>query len=99
MKELAVLVWHKEGCYATAFAEVEMLVSTSSADQDSQGLVPANSSIDGAEHEGQSSTNSELTVASASTSLVSQRRDLKAQTTHWLAAGSKDGKVSLWDIF
>ena len=26
------------------------------------------------------------------------RRD-KALLTHWLAAGSKDGKVSLWDIY
>lgn len=27
------------------------------------------------------------------------KRDKKAQETHWVAAGSKDGKVSLWDIF
>jgi WD40 repeat protein len=30
---------------------------------------------------------------------VGQRRETKAQTTHWIAAGSKDGKVSLWDIY
>ena len=30
---------------------------------------------------------------------VQQRREQKAQGTHWLAAGAKDGKVSLWDIY
>jgi ASTRA-associated protein 1 len=30
---------------------------------------------------------------------VSQQRTLKAKSTHWLAAGSKDGKISLWDIY
>ena len=32
-------------------------------------------------------------------SLVQRRRDEKAQSTHWLAAGSKDGKISLWNIY
>ncbi|KAG4435509.1 hypothetical protein IFR05_009008 [Cadophora sp. M221] len=30
---------------------------------------------------------------------VKEARLLKARTAHWLAAGSKDGKVSLWDIY
>jgi WD40 repeat protein len=30
---------------------------------------------------------------------VKERRLNKMKNTHWLAAGSKDGKVSLWDIF
>lgn len=30
---------------------------------------------------------------------VQQQRDEKARMTHWLAAGSKDGKVSLWDVY
>ncbi|KAJ8606705.1 hypothetical protein MRB53_040787 [Persea americana] len=32
-------------------------------------------------------------------STVAERRTRQAQSTHWLAAGSKDGKVSLWEIF
>lgn len=72
LKELAVLKWHKEGCYATAFADIiHDRVDT------------ADGSV--------ASTGKELTV--------SQQRTLKSQTTHWLAAGSKDGKVSLWDIY
>ncbi|KAK3688006.1 WD40-repeat-containing domain protein [Podospora appendiculata] len=30
---------------------------------------------------------------------VRDKRIIQARTAHWLAAGSKDGKVSLWDIF
>ena len=75
MKELAVLKWHKEGCYALAFADVFRNTRTKNEDvNDDTGLEKA-----------------ELTV--------SEQRTAKAQTTHWLAAGSKDGKVSLWDIY
>ena len=30
---------------------------------------------------------------------IKQERSLKAQRIHWLAAGGKDGKISLWDIY
>lgn len=30
---------------------------------------------------------------------VRKQREEKVRTTHWLAAGAKDGKVSLWDIY
>ena len=83
MNELAVLKWHKEGCYAVAFAEVDPPISSPSGD-------------------GQESTMAqELVTAKMSLALktVQQERNEKAQLTHWLAAGSKDGKVSLWDIY
>lgn len=72
LKELAVLKWHKEGCYATAFAEI---LDAQSGALNDDGKVARR----------------ELTVA--------QQRAFKSQSTHWLAAGSKDGKVSLWDIY
>ncbi|KAI5362791.1 putative WD40/YVTN repeat-like-containing domain superfamily [Septoria linicola] len=79
-KELAVLKWHKEGCYAIGFADVldaqEGTDHVEGQDGDGQGLVKKESRI-----------------------TVVQRREAKARTTHWLAAGSKDGKVSLWDIY
>ena len=86
LKELAVLGWHKDGCYATAFAEVGSI----RLDIDEQ-VQPVQEPDAG----------SDLAIASQSStqSLVQQRRDEKAQSTHWLAAGSKDGKVSLWDIY
>ncbi|CAF9941810.1 MAG: ASTRA complex subunit [Alectoria fallacina] len=77
MKELAVLKWHKVGCYGTAFAAVEQ-----AADRDD------------AEDDGQAANEQSSVVRT-----VPQRRDQKAQSTHWLAVGAKDGKVSLWDIY
>lgn len=83
LNELAVLKWHKEGCYAVAFAEIDPPLSPPS---------------DG----GQLLTTENELVTSQKTSAVKtvqQERNEKAQSTHWLAAGSKDGKVSLWDIY
>ena len=74
MKELAVLKWHKEGCYALAFANVSETAITA----------------DDVETDG-SLRKRDLTV--------SEQRTAKARSTHWLAAGSKDGKVSLWDVY
>lgn len=96
MKELAVLKWHKDGCFATAFADVGNI--------ETQGIKPETVSSSGISDElvlaqDNSPTSTDLSTPHSPTTTVSQRRDLKAQTTHWLAAGSKDGKVSLWDIF
>jgi hypothetical protein len=30
---------------------------------------------------------------------VQRRREVKGQLGHWVVAGAKDGKVSLWEIF
>ncbi|KAK1970983.1 WD domain-containing protein [Colletotrichum sublineola] len=38
-------------------------------------------------------------VSPASQISVKDRRIQQARNAHWLAAGSKDGKISLWDIF
>lgn len=77
MKELAVLKWHKVGCYATAFAAIEPAAGGDDARDEEQALSEQSSIV----------------------STVQQRRDQKARATHWLAAGAKDGKVSLWDIY
>ena len=75
MKELAVLKWHKEGCYALNFAAITNFGANSRSE-------------DGGD---ESIVKRELTV--------SEQRTAKATSTHWVAAGSKDGKVSLWDIY
>ncbi|KAF3384687.1 ASTRA-associated protein 1 [Penicillium rolfsii] len=77
MKELAVLKWHKDGCYAVAFGRVNPLVSEHSHSQDSTPEEAPQRSI----------------------AIVHQQRSQKIQQTHWLVAGSKDGKISLWDIY
>ncbi|KAK6442543.1 Astra associated protein 1 Asa1 [Oleoguttula sp. CCFEE 5521] len=80
MTELAVLKWHKEGCYAVAFADILDEVEQVEGIEGSAG-----------ERDGAQVTTKAMTV--------SQRREADSAKTHWLAAGSKDGKVSLWDIY
>jgi WD40 repeat protein len=41
----------------------------------------------------------EALVIEPNTMTVSEQRKQQTQHTHWLAAGSKDGKISLWDIY
>lgn len=87
LKELAVLKWHKDGCYATVFADVDVPCNDSHHQA-------TKSSPDG--HTQQLETREQQSKYQA---LVELERNNKAQTTHWLAAGSKDGKISLWDIY
>ena len=85
LKELAVLRWHKTGCYATAFARTEIF-SSAPEEEESDPETDA--------------TGESKTMAVVKQSKTTQKkRDEKAQTTRWLAVGSKDGKVSLWDIY
>ena len=84
MKELAVLKWHKVGCYCTAFAEIGNFSSIKAEDD---------SPVKQEDTEGQD------IVRTAAVNSVQQRREARARFTHWLAAGSKDGKISLWDIY
>lgn len=70
MKEVAVLAWHKIGCYAVAFAAVDAKHGEESRD-----------------------------LVASSRSTVAQAREEHTRGTHWIAAGAKDGKISLWDIY
>lgn len=99
MKELAVLKWHKDGCFATAFADVGKAQSQGVPSIDPEPACLSGISGELAPAQDNPPTSTALATTHSSTPTVAQRRDLKAQTTHWLAAGSKDGKVSLWDIF
>ncbi|CAK3928457.1 ASTRA-associated 1 [Lecanosticta acicola] len=81
MKELAVLKWHKEGCYALAFANLSDKDDTDGSEKTEIVSKEADGAL----------SKRDLTV--------SQQRAETAKSTHWLAAGSQDGKVSLWDIY
>jgi ASTRA-associated protein 1 len=74
IKELAVLKWHKEGCYAVSFADV---VRTETEEKNMDGAL----------------------VERVGKMTVKEERLRMAKMAHWLAVGSKDGKVSLWDIY
>lgn len=94
MKELAVLKWHKEGCYAIALADVNVNFGS-----DSEAGAPSNAQTEGGLTE-EIPQSSALTIPrGGSLAEIKLQRSRKAQLTHWVAAGSKDGKVSLWDIY
>ncbi|KAK6531507.1 ASTRA complex subunit [Arthrobotrys megalospora] len=81
MKEVAVLKWHREGCYAVAFARI-----FDGRDEPRAGG-------------GDGAYSDEVAQASDTITTVSQQREERTRHAHVLAAGSKDGRVSLWEIF
>ncbi|MBE7180741.1 MAG: hypothetical protein INR71_05960 [Terriglobus roseus] len=98
MEELAVLKWHKEGCYATAFAEVDATIPITTTAEDEAEDSSADSHAAPETKDGSELATRQTTVSSFR-STARRRREAKAQAQHWIAAGSKDGKVSLWDIY
>ncbi|MCJ1351204.1 MAG: ASTRA complex subunit [Icmadophila ericetorum] len=99
LREVAVLKWHKQGCYTVTFGE--MVGSDVEKRRDGEVQVTGDESKEG-EKEGEEQSNALTTLELGSESVIStisQKRLRKVQQTHWVAAGGKDGKVSLWDIF
>ncbi|KAL1870157.1 Astra associated protein 1 Asa1 [Diaporthe australafricana] len=86
MREVAVLKWHAVGCFSVAFADLTL----PEPNGDGAGQNRPND-------EGISSTTKVVSRMLKMT--VKERRVKQAMDAHWLAAGSKDGKVSLWDVF
>jgi WD40 repeat protein len=97
LKEVAVLKWHKEGCYTVAFAQIsaaDALLPKLGGTATQLNSKDANELSDQPDEKGLVSVSDTQQITT-----VRQRRKDKACDTHWLAAGSKDGKISLWDIF
>ncbi|KAJ6789659.1 hypothetical protein PWT90_08673 [Aphanocladium album] len=97
LNELAVLKWHQVGVYAAAFAGIRTELQETSASENMensmQSLQAAHRNI------------SEALISKPGGALgthgmtVKERRLHHAKHTHWLVAGAKDGKLSLWDIY
>lgn len=85
MREVAVLKWHPVGCFAVGFADV------TSQSPSNEKAARTNPGVDGASEK--------RLVPKVLDVTVKDRRINQAMAAHWLAAGSKDGKVSLWDVF
>ncbi|POS76883.1 WD repeat protein [Diaporthe helianthi] len=86
MREVAVLKWHAVGCFTVAFAD---LTAHDSGDDVNTHSEPTDEDVPSTE-----------TVAPRLLKMtVKERRVKQATNAHWLATGSKDGKVSLWDVF
>lgn len=87
LKEVAVLKWHKSGCCSVAFAAVDP----------PQPATQQSTNLSDTQGGGGSAV---ATRASAPAYYdVKDRRIQHAKTAHWVAAGAKDGKVSLWDVY
>ncbi|KAK3389837.1 WD40-repeat-containing domain protein [Podospora didyma] len=114
LKEVAVLKWHQVGCYAAAFAEIEEPAEhdstgggsgtsgtsgTSSLDSKTWDEDPAGSLLAQEIQQENFKSTSVTLVPKLTEVTVREKRMRQAKTGHWLAAGSKDGKVSLWDVF
>ncbi|KAG5974955.1 hypothetical protein E4U55_007954 [Claviceps digitariae] len=84
MKELAVLKWHKEGAYAVTFSDVGPPAPH----------VRSSTGVEDPDPDTQSGP-----VTDVSRLSVTDRRTHRVRTAHWVAAGAKDGRVSLWDIY
>lgn len=96
LKELAVLKWHKEGCFAVAFAEV---INTQDG---KEGTGEGKLKWGTAQAESSGGGETAVIVPPRRVGLAispKERRIQQATQTHWVAAGSKDGKVSLWEIY
>lgn len=100
LKELAVLSWHKVGAYAVAFSVIDDAAAlgstkTASSEQSEENTIKELYG-DAVQRVEQQETKSVVRGAGMS---VKDRRLQLAKTAHWIAAGAKDGKVSLWDIY
>lgn len=96
LKEMAVLKWHKEGVYATGFGET--------LDEESLTSAPTRNKDDSIPTEGENAKSGDEVVPRALEGLsglnrLQKQREMKMQMKHWVAAGAKDGKVSLWEVF
>jgi WD40 repeat protein len=83
LKEVAVLKWHKEGVYAVAFGKILDVADLEHGVQDAQ-------SQDGI---------GDVTRRETGLGKLQRQREEKMQVKHWIAAGAKDGKISLWEVF
>lgn len=92
MKELAVLQWHKVGCYAIAFADLLASEPASEPVGKDKQSPDTQAGVSTAE-------SNQVAAVLKQPASVKDRRIQQAKTAHWIAAGAKDGKISLWDIY
>ncbi|KAF2873307.1 WD40-repeat-containing domain protein [Massariosphaeria phaeospora] len=88
LKEMAVLKWHKESVYAVDFGAV---LDPASVVPDAQQEPADDASTD--------KQKEDAVRREHGLGRLQRKREEQMQLKHWVAAGSKDGKVSLWEVF
>jgi WD40 repeat protein len=97
MGELACLKWHREGVYAVSFADV-----VGQGGAEGSGIRDETGRAESAKERNSGSRGQEVAKRAEGDEMVlsvGERRTQDTRNKHWLAAGSKDGKVSLWEIY
>ncbi|KAI1075755.1 WD40 repeat-like protein [Whalleya microplaca] len=94
MSELAVLKWHSVGCFTVAFAT---LASNPLPDQVDSNASEAKEEVEASVSKHDSTAM--VPVSKVRELSVKDRRIKMAKEAHWLAAGGKDGNISLWDVY
>ena len=86
LKEVAVLKWHKEGVYAVAFSTIlePQHLQQQQQQQNDQELGGGNTL---------------LIQRETGLAKLQRQREEQMQLKHWVVAGAKDGKISLWEVF
>ncbi|KAI0403768.1 WD repeat-containing protein [Xylaria palmicola] len=99
MTELAVLKWHDVGCYAAAFSALDNNQEDGPEGKSGEDASREQSTSLDDVRATRSNETAVATTGQPGTLSVKDRRIRMAKEAHWLAAGSKDGKISLWDIY
>jgi WD40 repeat protein len=100
MREVAVLAWHRAGCYTVAFSDItEETQNPSSTETSVSQNGKGTTRTEGSDKLDSTEAKTVAVIPKLVSMTLREQRIRKIQTTHWLAAGSKDGKISLWDVF
>lgn len=83
LKEVAVLKWHNAGVYAVDFGEV-------------LGEDDVEKAVDEQRTAGEGT---QVVKKETGLAKLQRQRERAVQMKHWVAAGAKDGRVSLWEVF
>lgn len=101
--ELAVLKWHRVGVYAVGFGDVGVGGDGSGQEGMGDGLGGGERGGEEGDEEGGKEGDefggAMTTMILSKKTTVAGSREERTKKTRWLAAGGKDGKISLWDIY
>ena len=91
LTELAVLKWHRVGVYTVDFADMSVGAAPKDMSMHREGeemdAITTGAGVEDVDR-----------VEDFMKRLERQRKE-KVREKHWIVAGGKDGKVSLWEIY
>lgn len=92
LAELAVLKWHRVGVYTVDFADISVGAAPKDISMHREGEGMDAITTKGAGVEGVDRVEDYM-------KRLERQREEKVREKHWIVAGGKDGKVSLWEIY